>query len=210
MATEWWVPVLSFASGSGVTLAVEYLRTLSARADRRQAALERREDRETERLVRERERHLQLEDEHRASQHEALTELQDKLSDYIRKSGEAQHADQMAWQQAGKPDRYPVSLLPDGLSQELNTLHRRIQILAARIDDELIRSGVYGLIDRVNESLLSRKADKAYHVGGQAAKEFGVLNSCIGETLQSLAARGIGSLSLDQTNPQPPIKWRTS
>ena len=198
MATEWWVAVLSFASGSGVTLAVEYMRTLSARADRRQAALERREDRETERLVRERERRLQLEDEHRASQRETLTELQDKLSDYIRRSGEAQHADQMAWRKAGEPDSYPVSLLPDPLDIDLNTLQRRIQILAARTADEQIRSDVDALIGHVNESLLSTKADKAWRVGGQAAKEFGALNSLIGEKLRSLAAQAIESRSLDR------------
>ena len=52
LATEWWVPVLTFAGGSGVTLAVEYLRSLTARADRSQAAIERREDREVERSAR--------------------------------------------------------------------------------------------------------------------------------------------------------------
>jgi hypothetical protein len=198
MTTEWWVPVLSFASGSGVTLAVEYLRTLAARADRRQAALERREDRATERLVRERERRLQLEDEHRASQRETLTELQDKLSDYIRVAGKAQEADQAAWQEAGKPDQFPVRSLPDGVGVELNTLQRRIQILAARTDDEQVRSGIDVLIDHVNGSILSRKADRAWQVGGQAAAQFGVLNSRIGEKIRSLAAQGVESRSLDR------------
>jgi hypothetical protein len=196
MATEWWIPVLSFAGGSGVTLAVEYLRSLTARADRRQAALERREDREADRSTRERERRLQLEDEHRAGQREALTELQDKLSDFIRTAGEAQHADQMAWKQAGQPDHFPVSQLPDGISVELNTLQRRIQILAVRIDDEQIRDGVDALIGLVNDSLTVRKADRAWQVGSQAAKEFGNLNSRIGEELRLLAAQRIESKSL--------------
>jgi hypothetical protein len=188
MTTEWWVPVLSFVGGSGVTLAVEYLRTLTARADRRQTTLERREDRQAELISRERERHLQLEDEHRASQRETLTELQDKLSDYIRKSGEAQHADQMAWQEAGRPDQYPVGLVPNDVDIELNTLQRRIQILAARTDDDQIRSDVGVLINRVNESLSSKNAGRAWQVGARAAGEFGMLNSRIGEKLRSLAA----------------------
>jgi hypothetical protein len=139
VSTAWWLPVLTFVGGSGVTLGVEYLRTLSVRADRRQAAIERREDREAERSAKERERRLQLEDEHRAGQREALTELQDKLSDYMRKSGEAEHADYVAWQRAGRPDDYPVSLLSPGVSEDLNALQRRIQILAERVDDEQIR-----------------------------------------------------------------------
>jgi hypothetical protein len=101
LATEWWVPVLSFASGSGVTLAVEYLRTLTARADRRQAAIDHRHDLEAERAARVSERRSALADEHRASQREALVELQDILSEYIRKSGEASFADRMAWEAAG-------------------------------------------------------------------------------------------------------------
>jgi len=196
VSTDWWVPVLSFASGSGVTLAVEYLRTLTARADRRQAAIERRTDRETERSAKERERRLQLEDEHRAGQREALTELQDKLSDYIRKSGEAQHADQMAWGKAGKPDHYPVSLLPHTVSEDLNNLQRRIQIIAQRIDNETIRNGVAALVGRVNDSLAVREPGKAWRLGAQAAEEFGTLNSRIGEGLRSLTAQSEASRAL--------------
>lgn len=116
-----------------------YLRTLSARADRRQATVERQEDRKAELLARERGRLQQLEDEHRTAQRETLTELQDKLSDYIRKPGEAQHADYMAWKRAGKPEKYPISLIPEEISEMLNTLQRRIQILAVRADDERCR-----------------------------------------------------------------------
>jgi hypothetical protein len=193
MDTEWWLPVLSFASGSGVTLAVEYLRSLSARADRRQAAQERREDREVERLARERERRMQLEDEYRASQRETLIELQDKLSDFIRKSGEAEHADRMAWRKAGEPEHYPVSQLPDQISEDFNTLQRRVQILAARTDDEEIRTEVDALIDQVLQCLSSTDPNKAWLAGGQAAKQFGVLNSRIGEKFRTLAAEATES-----------------
>jgi hypothetical protein len=189
LATEWWVPVLSFAGGSGVTLTVEYLRSLTARADRRQTAIERRDDRKSEQAARATDRRLHLEDEHRASQREALVELQDKLSDYIRTSGEAQHADQMAWQKAGKPDKYPVSQLPSLVDEMLNTLQRRVQILAARIDNEEVRQGVSELVLRVIDFLSVKESDRAYRLGGRAAADFGALNSRIGQELRSLTAQ---------------------
>jgi hypothetical protein len=204
MATESWIPILSFVGGSGVTLAVEYLRSLSARADRRQAALERREDREADRSVRERERRLQLEDEHRTSQREVLTELQDKLSDFIRTVGKALHADQMAWKQAGQPDDFPVGQHPDEISVGLNTLQRRVRILAARVDDEQIRDGANALMGRVNDSLNARNSDRAWQVGSQAAEEFGDLNSRIGEGFRSLAVQYHGSKSpVREPTPSP-------
>lgn len=202
MSTEWWVPVLSFAGGSGVTLTVEYLRSLTARADRRQTAIERREDREAERTARQVERRVQLEDERRVDQREALTELQDKLSDYIRTSGEAQHADQMAWQKAGKPSRYPVSQLPPSLSETLNTLQRRVQILAERIDNERVRKGVAALVAQVNSSLTDKSPDTAWQLGARTAEDFGALNSIVGEELRSLTAQSMVSRSLDETKEE--------
>jgi hypothetical protein len=190
MTTEWWVPVLSFAGGSGVTLAVEYLRTLTARADRQQAAIERRQDREAERVAKERERRSQLEDEHRASQREALVELQEKLSNYIRVSGQSHHADYMAWKAAGKPNKYPVSLLPHELSESLNTLQRRIQILSERIGDEHVRSGVANLTVTVNDSLSISDPDEAWTSGAQASLLFKEINASIGNALRSLTSSG--------------------
>lgn len=189
MATAWWVPVLSFAGGSGVTLAVEYLRTLTARSDRQQAAIERRQDREAERAAEERQRRSQLEDEHRMSQRDALVELQEKLSSYIRISGQAHHADYTAWKAAGKPEKYPVSQLPHELSENLSSVQRRIQILSERIDNDSVRSGVGKLIATVTDSLSISDPNKAWESGAKAAALFGRINASIGGTLRSLTSR---------------------
>jgi hypothetical protein len=80
----------------------------------------------------------------------------------------------------------------------LNALQRSIQILAERIDDEQIRSGIDALVAQVIDSLVAKKADRAWQTGGQASKEFGTLNSRIGERLRSLAAQGRASGSLER------------
>jgi hypothetical protein len=187
-SVPWWVPILTLIVGSLVTLGVEYIRTVNARADRQEAAIERKEDREAERAAREQERRGNLADEHRAQQRDALVELQEKVSAYIRLNGDAQHADSMAWKAAGEPaDRFPVSLLPEGLSDEINAVQRRMQVLAQRIDDAGVRDLVGQLVQTANTLIVpSDRKPPSAAAQIRMSDAFQALNDQIGRILRSL------------------------
>jgi hypothetical protein len=194
MSDLWWLPVLTFVGGSGVTLGVEYLRTIVAREDRRQDAAERAADRQAvaaERAAdrravaadRRQRREAHLRDSLRAERREAMLELQEQLSDFGRKVGAANHADLMAWRAAGEPEHYPVAQLPDGLSEDLNRLQRRILVLKERIDDEQLRT----LVSRFLELALAegRSRVEAERQMREAMSRFAAVNSRIGALLRS-------------------------
>ncbi len=183
-----WVPVATLVIGALVTLAVAYLQSRTARADRQHAALERREDREAERAARGQERHQRLGDEHRAFQRDTLIELQEQVSAYLRLNGKAGHADEMAWKAAGEPtDRFLVSQLPEGLSEEINISQRRIQVLPQRVDDDAVRDGVRELVDAANA--IADPPDKKPPASAAKIRlgtVFQALNNRIGEILRTL------------------------
>ncbi len=184
MGVAAWVPIVTFVGGSIVTVGIEYIRVLNSREDRRQTSEEAKADRDATRLERAEERHQRLSDEHRNEQRETLLELQEKLSDYLRSIGKAHNADQQAWSDAGEPAQYPVSLLPDGLSEEINVVQRRVQILSQRVDNDKVREEVSNLISAAAEMMLNRDA-KSQRVLLTIAKSFESLNGLIGSALRT-------------------------
>lgn len=180
-----WVPFAAAAFGSAVTLAIAYIQSLGARADRRQAAKEAAVEREVARENRREERRQRLLDEHRERQYATLTELQEQLSDFIRAVGRAHHADTQAWQAAGKPTAYPVRPLPPGLSDTLNTLQRRVLVLAQRTADNEIRDAATSLVTmamRISDA--DRRA--ADGIMRRLAADFPAVNERIGTALAAI------------------------
>lgn len=128
---SWWLPVLTFVGGSGVSLAIAYIQSA-----------ERRSDRQAEATSRTAERQVLQDEDHRARQRTTLTELQEVLSDFIRAAGEGEFLDRQAWRAVGEPTQFNRPPWPDGLSEQINTLQRRFQVLKERIDDDEVREGV--------------------------------------------------------------------
>jgi hypothetical protein len=186
-----WVPVLTLVVGAAVPVLVEYIRTFSARADRTQAAAERRAERDHDLKAREEERRQNLTDKRQAYQRDTLTELQEQLSSLTRITGKAHHADRAAWKAASRPTTYPVSLLPPGVSDEFNVVQRRVLILSERVDEAVIRDGVRSLLQAIGNAVplpgvsTAAEADTALL---QAVERFRSLNETIGSTLRSLPA----------------------
>jgi hypothetical protein len=199
--TPWWVAIVTFVGGSGVTLAVEWFRTLNARADRQEAAIERREDRVAESTARAEERQAVSAREHHGRQVATLQALQDVLSDYMRSRGEIEAFDRSAWRKAGSPsDKFPVSLLPEDLSDRNNDLQRRVQVLAKRVDDDDVRLGARELL-RVSAVIASsiREAEQSMT---EASNRFVDLNERIGLAIR--AQRAIGSTAAEGDTPALP------
>lgn len=181
-----WLPIATFVGGSGVTLGVEYLRSLTARADRQQVANEAKEERVAATNARSDERMQRLADEHRARQRDALTELQERLSDYMRANGRAHHADEMAWDSAGRDsENGPATLLPSDLSDELNSLQRRIAILAERVDDGEVRRLVREIVHAASGLAMASRQD-AKRLMEKLITLFQRANERIGEQLREL------------------------
>jgi hypothetical protein len=186
--TAWWLPIVTFVGGAVLTLAAAYLQALTARADRGQAAADRRQDRAEERAARQEERRQELADEYRARQRDALTELQEQLSGFMRLIGRAHHADEMGWKQAGEPkDQYPVGPLPEGLGEEINGVQRRLQVLRERVDDAAVRASVSDFIHTGNAVIPAAGDHAATNAAfGQFAAAFQPLNEQIGSMLRTL------------------------
>lgn len=185
----WWVPVVTLVLGAMVTLGVETIRSRDARADRQQAATERRADRAAEREALDRERGQRLADEHRRQQRDSLTELQEAMSSYIRLIGRGHHHDVMAWRAAGEPAEYPVDMLPEGLSEEINVVERRVQVLSQRVDDAEVRDGVREVVVCGLGAIPARKvgdAGSANAALGRMVTAFSTLNERIGSILRGL------------------------
>lgn len=140
-----WVPIAALLLGAAVPLLVELIQTRRSAADRRAQSADRRAEFQAEAGDRRDERREIRREQHRARQIDTLVELQQLASDYMRKVGEAYFFDQRAWREANRPDQFPVSLMPEGLSEELNTMQRRLQILRERVDDE----AMWGLVDEL-------------------------------------------------------------
>jgi hypothetical protein len=183
--TPIWVPILTFVGGAVVTMIIEFLRTIDARQDRRQDAAERRADREAEVETRAEERVALRLEEHRERDRASLTELQDRLSDYVRKTGRAHAEDFVAWRAAGEPEKYPVGRLSADLDKTLNDDHRRVLVLMERVDSEAIRDGVL-ILARLCATVLAE--DSSYAVSKKALDEvadtFASVNAEIGRALR--------------------------
>ncbi len=205
----WWVAIVTFVGGSGVTLGVEWIRTLNSRADRQQAAIERREDRVAESSARSDERQAALAREHHGRQVATLEDLQFALSDYMRSCGEIEAFDRSQWRKAGCPsDTYPVSLLPEDLSEENNRLQRKVRVLAERVDDTTVRIGVRDLVNASTH--MARSIEESTGLMTEAGNQFEGLNRRIGSAIreESKAQRSIGSdvSALGQGVGQPEIR----
>jgi hypothetical protein len=196
--TPWWGLVLTFVGGVVATLGVEFLRTINAREDRRLESQERRADRESEQQARaenrEEEKQARIEERstlrleaHWERQRVALTELQDRLSDYLRKTGRAHMQDVVAWKQAGEPDEFPVGLVDAELDKSLNDDHRRVLILAERVHSETIRNGTLTLVRHcaavLNEHISYEQARRSL---AAAAETFETVNAEIGRALRKV------------------------
>lgn len=181
-----WVPIVTFVGGSAVTLGVEYIRSLTARADRRQAAADAKAEREAATNARREERTQRLTDEHRARQRDALTELQERLSDFIRATGQGHHADEMAWEAAGlESEHQPVSQNPPGISDEINTQQRRMMILAQRVEDDEVRALMREITAAASElTLAGRGAARSTML--KLARDFERANERIGAQLRAI------------------------
>ena len=96
----------------------------------------------------------------------------------------------MAWQAAASPTQYPVDYLPAGLSDEINTVQRRVKVLSERVDDAQVRDGVravlhagVGAIPPPSAGADARSADAAMMRMAVAMES---LNERIGTILRSL------------------------
>jgi predicted NodU family carbamoyl transferase len=115
-----WVPFATFVAGAAFTLVGDWARSF----------------RETKKEQRAR---------HASFQRETLLELQEVLSDLLRSSGQAEHADEMAYRQAGAWGRNQI---PEEVSDQLNVRQRRVRVLAERVDDEDARRLATDVVDR--------------------------------------------------------------
>jgi hypothetical protein len=181
-----WVPIVTFVGGSAVTLAVEYIRSITARADRRQAAAEAKAERDAAADTRREERTQRLADEHRARQRDTLRELQERLSDFIRAVGQGHHADEMAWAAAGpEAECQPVGQNAPGISDEVNTQQRRMMTLAQRVEDDEVRELIREIIAAASELTLAGR-DAANSTMLRLARDFQRANDRIGVQLRAI------------------------
>jgi hypothetical protein len=180
-----WVPIATAFGGSVVTLAVAWLQSKSAGADRRQAAIEASAERAIAAEDRHEERRQQLLDEHRERQYATLVELQQRVSDFVRAVGAAHHSDEMAWKHAGEPSHFPVSLLPEEMSEQLTTTQRRVLVLSQRAADPEIREGVKNIVTQGIQAT-SEGLDATRAAMKQMANGFPALNELIGAALRAI------------------------
>ncbi len=173
-----------------ITLTGEYIRSLNSREDRRLESADRAADREAEVKARQDVRVQALADEQRSFQRDTLLELQEQLSDFLRLGGEAVHHDRQAWRAAGEPDHYPVSLLPEGVSDGYNVLQRRIQILTQRVNDDELRAMVTLFVDLSTASTNAKSMVDADRFETECVLQFRSTNECIGSLLRMRPTSG--------------------
>ena len=92
----------------------------------------------------------------------------------------------MAWDSAGRDsENGPATLLPSDLSDELNSLQRRIAILAERVDDGEVRRLVREIVHAASGLAMASRQD-AKRLMEKLITLFQRANERIGEQLREL------------------------
>lgn len=116
-------------------------------------------------------------------QRSTLLELQERVAEYLRATGEAHHADEMAARQTGA---WHSNLLPEGVNNRIFVAQTSMTKLRERVKDEQIRSMVKKLTQICVDVLLTDSATRGRELMTAAGELSGSLNECIGEQLRTL------------------------